>query len=432
MKSAFLNQKGIALLIVMSALMVLTTAVVEFAYDSRINYELAVTNKEKLQATYLARSALNFSKLLLKYQKEADKLLKQAGDQAKGVMPQPLYKMMPLSSELLRGLAESTGDSGEGTSEGEGDKQEASKDAPKEEGGGMESQIKASAGILAGEEAQKFLSFDGDFSSEISEEMTKFDLNKIYGVETTSVKNYDSRKKLLLAILKMPPFKDLFQSPQDAEKLVHALSDWVDSNDVINEFDNVQRGTEDSIYRDNKIKVKNGKFVTLSELRLVEGMNDQIFEALKPYVTISSNSDKINFCLADEEMQKALVYHYIKNSQCGASPLDPEDEKLNEYVEEAVGGCPEPSAVAAALNTKLGLSTTIPDPDAAGGGAAPAQPATPTGCLFQFSDLITSDNNVFTIRARGQVGDTVVTLVQTLGVQSSNPDQWKEYGFQIE
>src|SRR4051812_13237480 len=70
------NQRGIALLMVLSALAVMTIAVVEFVYNMRINYQLAVRNKERLQAYYLARSAVNLSKLVLKYNKEAEKLIK--------------------------------------------------------------------------------------------------------------------------------------------------------------------------------------------------------------------------------------------------------------------------------------------------------------------------------------------------------------------
>jgi len=84
------NQKGIALMIVLSSLMILTVTVVEFAYISRVNYQLAVNAKERLQAYYLAKSAVNFGKLMLKYNKEAEAAIEKAGSAAEGLMTEPI------------------------------------------------------------------------------------------------------------------------------------------------------------------------------------------------------------------------------------------------------------------------------------------------------------------------------------------------------
>src|SRR3990167_10793033 len=83
------NQKGIALLMVLSTIAVLTVAMVELGTNSRINYRMAVHNKERVQAYYLAKSGLNFSKLILKYNKQAEKMLSQAGEQGVDLKVEP-------------------------------------------------------------------------------------------------------------------------------------------------------------------------------------------------------------------------------------------------------------------------------------------------------------------------------------------------------
>ncbi len=436
MKSVFknlFNQRGIALLIVLMSLMILTTSLVQFDYTERINYRMAVHAKQRLQAYYLARSALNFSKILLKYQKEADQALKSAGDAAGSMNVEPLYKMIPLSSELIRGVI-----SGEITEISAGEEEEAGEEKKTpdegEENSDEEKKIKTDASMLSKGEAEEFLKFEGDFLSEISEEGTKYDLNKIASVVSTSA-SYDQRKKLLYSFLKNPRFDELFEkSDDDREQLVHALSDWVDQNGVINEFENVQRGAEDSEYSGEDYKVKNGKMATLSEMRLVAGMNDSLFSKLKDYVTIYTASDKINLCLAeDEEWAQALIYHYTHNAACG-SPVDYTDaDKMSELVSALLGGCPDTDAMASALNSALGLTeVSSSDDEESTESSSSSSGSTVTGCAFQVSDLLTSDNKVFTVKATGTVDETRLTMSVVMNTDSSDPTKWKYYYYRVE
>ena len=60
------NERGIALLLVIGSILILTMIGVEFAYDAQVEYHLAVHQKERLQAYYLALSAYNLVRLELK------------------------------------------------------------------------------------------------------------------------------------------------------------------------------------------------------------------------------------------------------------------------------------------------------------------------------------------------------------------------------
>ena len=153
MKSFFRNERGIALLLVLSAIAILTVAVVEFTYDTRIQYRIAVNNKERLQAYYLAKSGLNLSKVVLKYSKDAESMIEKAGEAGMSLKLEPLYRMMPLSSSLLRGML--TGES-DGAPQEEVLPDEDSSAEPADSG------MQAGVGFMDKEEAQKMMSLGAD------------------------------------------------------------------------------------------------------------------------------------------------------------------------------------------------------------------------------------------------------------------------------
>lgn len=443
------SERGIALLMVLSALMVLSTTVVEFSYNSRINYRLAVTNKQKLQAYYLAKSALSFSKLLLKYQKQTQALLDKAGSAGAAFGSTPIYKMIPLSSEMIRGLISGDVDSllspTDATEEtvnqdnqlfGENlDKREDDKLKNKGDVEGVD--VKADTGLLAKEEAQKFLDFEGDFESEITEEASKFDLNKIASIEAKSAAA-DYRRKLLYSLLMLPAFEPYFKNQANqAQGLSVALADWVDSNDTINDFDKTERGSEGSLYDDPDLKVKNGKFLTLSEMRLVSGMNDDIYTLLQDYTTLYTNSAGINLCLGetDEDWAAAFVYFYTHFADCTSAIDYTDNDRMSELVTALLAGCPDPEAMASGLNVALGLADLEKTIDSGGGGGT--APVATGGsavkeCAFQVKDFLSKDNNVFHVKATGTVGEAVTTIDVVVNSESGDPSQWKYYYYRIE
>ena len=84
------SRRGVALILVLTTVAILTSIAVEFAYQSRVNLRLAENARDELRAYYLARSAVNLSRLLLHFQKQVDQLGGQLG---------------PLLTRLLSGQA---------------------------------------------------------------------------------------------------------------------------------------------------------------------------------------------------------------------------------------------------------------------------------------------------------------------------------------
>lgn len=66
--SAPKQRRGIALLMVIVTIALMSATVVEFAYSNRVNIALATNERDQLKSYFLARSAVNLSKLLLSFQ----------------------------------------------------------------------------------------------------------------------------------------------------------------------------------------------------------------------------------------------------------------------------------------------------------------------------------------------------------------------------
>lgn len=71
--------RGIALIVVTVTIGILTTAVVEYAYSTRVNLSMSSNNSDKLRSYYLARSAVNISRLLLSFQYALQSESREAG-----------------------------------------------------------------------------------------------------------------------------------------------------------------------------------------------------------------------------------------------------------------------------------------------------------------------------------------------------------------
>ena len=66
------RQRGVALLIAVVAITILTVVATEFAYNTRVDLQLAANQRDEVQAMYMARSGVALSRLLLRFQKQVD------------------------------------------------------------------------------------------------------------------------------------------------------------------------------------------------------------------------------------------------------------------------------------------------------------------------------------------------------------------------
>lgn len=411
-------------MMVLGAILILSTLVVEFAYNSHVGYELASSERDRLKAYYLARSGYNLARLELKFEKDIRTrfagLLKNL--KGSGVTADPLCKQIPLSTGLLKGLSSGAlpGMGGEEAAEGE-EGSEAPVEEPSE---------KATGEAVAG--AEEFLNFDGDFAVECDTEERKLSLSVFRadplgtaggatppptpagGVGAPSA--YDLQKELLFSLLSQKEFEtalgDKADKPDEIRKIVNAIADWADKDDRINEAPGIGGGSEDADYSDLGYKVKNGKYTTVAELLLVFGVGDDLFEVLAPQVTVYGDN-KINLCQAEDPMIRAFITRYVAATP-GMPPISPtDDEKWNQVIEAIHFACGEPSptkeAVAAAITPIIGATDNK---------ALAAQ--------------ITVANRFYRIESTGMAGESQAKIAAVIDAQQANPNLWKTLYFRVE
>jgi general secretion pathway protein K len=89
------DESGVALLVVLLAITLLTVVVVEFTYSAQIETHLAFSGRNLLQATYLARSGINVAETLLQYDQAISKLERPTIDSTIDTDLDPWAKPLP-------------------------------------------------------------------------------------------------------------------------------------------------------------------------------------------------------------------------------------------------------------------------------------------------------------------------------------------------
>ncbi len=416
------NQKGIALILVLGILVILSALVVEMAEQAHISYELVSTERDRLKAFYLARSAIQMVRLEVKIEKQLRSqfanLLQNL--QGAGVVSDPLCKQIPLSTGLLKGLAQ-------GGLTASADKKPDKKETKpaKEEKIGEPS-----------ESAKEFLQFDGDFDVVCDTEERKINVNLfrsgavLEGGETTGLASetppqgilsgdrgslYENQKQLLTALLNQSEFDSFFEGKRDLiKKIVNSIADWVDPDDRINEAPGIAGGSEQSEYPStSSYKVKNGKYTSLAELLLLPEMTDDLFQKLAPHLTLYGEA-QINVCQAEDTLLKAFVIRTLQTVSNLTTPPRMDESRWQSLLTAVHLACNQPSPqvtqIAQAISGSLGLT----------GDANLAR-------------QITTSNRFYRFEATGVVGDSQVKIRQVIDTGGGQfPGAWKTLYFQIE
>ena len=398
------------MMMVISAIMLLSMVALEFVFGSNVNYRIAVNEKERLQAHYLAESALNLMKVELKMDKQIKSAI-ASSPIAQGLpidLSQPMCQQFPFSTELIRaffigGEIPLMGGT-EGDVKAEGEKKEDS-----------------SATVFEAETAQEFLSFEGDFNGECKNEESKFNLNYFANLDPaqeslSGLNQYDAYKFILTNFLKADRYKKLFEDPGKIEDAVRNIADWTDKNDVINTPGGTSQGAEVSLYKDEKApRPRNTKFLSLDEVHLVDGVKDTWFMPLEDMFTIYGGN-KINICMAEDDVIWALIIAYA-GQKPDLPPIDSKNADLKKKFVDTVrfsctGVQPQTSKIASDLDTALGIGGT----GQTSGG---------------FASLITTENRYYSLKLTGQVGNTVVNIKTVLDTKDQDPKKWKMLYYKV-
>jgi general secretion pathway protein K len=403
MTCARTSERGAALLIVTVAVAVLTALAATLAYDTQVSLRIAANARNELQATYLAKSGVALSRLVLAFQQQLD----AAGGGAQAVQGVPsfrpqLWRMAPVDSSLtdaLFGGAMRT----------------------KPEGGAV------AAAALAGAQAA------GSFSVATSDEASKVNFQLDTLGDSGAI--VAAQVQAIWQLVCDPKWDPLFDR-EDAnglrvsrQDLVLYLRDWVDidamSSALAPSFAPIgcavavpQKpfesgfGDENFAYdrgdRDERYRAKNARMDSLDELYQVAGIGDAFMAAFGDAVTVYLPRDyKQN--VNDLAPPRLLLDAKIM----AANPADP---KLGDPLFL--------STLVKLVHVKtLGGFLAITPADLAGLVREAGVEVNPVVLQPGTNNPFTDTSTTYRLRATGRAGDVTKTLDVVLRTEKIQPNQ---------
>lgn len=281
-KEEFGGQRGVALLIVLTAIVILAAAVTEFSYNTRINLAMTSHAQKEVQAYYGARSGIMVALFVLEAKEVVDQIVGTFASAAGGMNTQnieiwraiePLCNGMSTAKFNLYGidLMDMNGLEGMGMPEGQ------------------------------------------SFTCKVGLEDGKVNLNQV-----ASTADKQALYSELRGIFLQHFASDLFnENERKVDEVIGAIIDWADADDnktqieagVLGESTG-GAGEGGGKYSDYGYKVKNALFDTVGELNYVDGVTDGVFCLLRDKVTVY-NTEKLNVNSADIDTIKGLVCSHL-------------------------------------------------------------------------------------------------------------------------
>ena len=269
------TERGVTLLMVTVSIAILTAVAAEFAFQTRVDLELATHQRDALRAEYLAKSSVSLARMLLLFQKQLDRTSGQLPGAAQGINLQ-LWRMAKLDCHLMSSVVPQAGAGRRGkfaiTS-----------------GGGVDDQGNIQYG-----------GFSGCFDARIEDEQEKLNVNALAGLQTGSAQGAVQR---LYNLVSDKRFEFVFDR-EDANRIranpndvLIAFKDWVDDDDTQSALNvnalgqaTLQPGFSDEagLYTryTPRYRPKNAWFDSLDELYLVNGVTDRFMAAFADRLTV--------------------------------------------------------------------------------------------------------------------------------------------------
>ena len=333
------RERGAALLVAITAIAILTAVSVDLAYNTRVSLQMAANARDELRATYLARSAVAMSRLVLNFQQRLDAVTNAAatplGGGAPGASAAPkialrLWDLVPVDSSAAALFLGG--------------------------GGGAGPQAAPAAATPDGAAPQQgtrrvFTDIEGSFHATIEDEERKINVRQFDGIGALP-----AAQTLRLAQLVQDPRWDFLFDEDDAnglrvsrKDLFGALKDWEDEDetssvftaDPAKPFEN-GFGDENALYDrlPDRYKAKNAPFDSLDELFMVAGVSDAAFAAFGDKLTVYSDA----------------------NARINVNTDDPQQLIVNALIMSKPRGIPQPALADPAFLQKLRAALALLKP----------------------------------------------------------------------
>lgn len=242
---ALKNNSGMALIMAITTVVLITYLAMEVSYDSLVEYNVNSTALNRLKATYAARAGVEISLLRIKtFQQAQSQFGKALGSQAEMldmIWKFPFAWPVPITEDML---------------------------TPDKEA------IRA---------AMKESFMDASYTVTIEDEGSKIDVGDLV---SPSKALQESTKRRLLEIFQTKIKDDVeFQKVYGSyrfDELINAMTDWQSATRT-----SAAGGDKRTLYRDYPEGYPPSRaFRTIQEIRLVPGMNEDFFELLEPRITV--------------------------------------------------------------------------------------------------------------------------------------------------
>ena len=290
------RERGMALVVVLATIAILSVSIVEFTYNTRVNLFLAQNHRDEAKAYFLARSGVNLQMLAIAYQyeMEAQPIIGEAMQRSGFQLWRYLDYLLPTftTGRIDAGLFGSVD---------------------------LES---------AGAEGFGGINGDIEFHT-IEAEEGKVNLNA-FASQQVNQEQLNS-----LCALLSPPLENAvpgFDERGEAEsrfEVIAAIIDYVDPDSDLTTIDANcvatvgGQGQEAGAYLDVDWEPKNEPFITLDEVLLVPGVTPALLERYRSNLTVYPVPNKVFVNLADAQQFAALLCTNIQGAQTlGFSPCN--------------------------------------------------------------------------------------------------------------
>jgi general secretion pathway protein K len=329
------GSRGVALILVLTTLAILTAVGVEFSYSSRVDLRLAENLRDETRAHFLARSAINLSRLLLHFQKQLDGLggqLSGALSQFQGQMAGAGGRAPPAGQPPAGALAGQQGSKSLGIRLWELIPVDSNMLGSVLAGASPSEQVDRAAAKLPGREPgqalHSFGTFEGSYSSKITDENTRINVVGLAGLSAQQYSAYIQLRSLM-----QDPKYDFIFDEEDANRdrvkrddVILALKDWMDEDERGSALNptNPMAPFADGFSDENgpysrynpRYKAKNDRPDSLEELSMVWGISDRFMAAFGDRLTIWLDKNaKININSSDTLQQITNIVAAAKNPQ---------------------------------------------------------------------------------------------------------------------
>ncbi|WP_437734161.1 general secretion pathway protein GspK [Sorangium sp. So ce1335] len=353
------DRRGVALVMVLGAITVLTVFLTELQEETSTELSAALADRDALRAEYYARSAVNLSRMLISAEPSVSAaigpMLAIIG--IKGSFQVPVWKFTdmflgPFNAQLVEPGAEPPAPGAEGSAAGK------------------------NLGLTGG----------GRFELKIVDEDSKININRAAD-DVGGIQDQLTVGGQLLSLMAPAQYNPLFEERDgdgqfsDRTTICSALVDWVDPGDQAFGCDlspnaPSSTGAEDSFYQTIGLPYqrKNAPYDSLQELRLVRGMSDDFWATFvepdpgdpdKRVLTVWGNRKQgINVTSASPQALLALTCSPNMLADPAATPLCADMNQMTAFltvvslVQSMTGGLifPSDADYVAAMTQQEGMS----------------------------------------------------------------------------